>query len=136
MFSAGGLVAAVPQVPSEELVRWLNGIVARPAVRAEQLWALICFSGAGVLAGVLMVFLGLWALSDRAETAVARTIMGASYWSSAWRMMKVHSQSELERFAVLNEIDTDDGGLEQLKICRDQAREAGERQECVVVFRP
>ena len=120
----------------EELVRWLNGIVARPAERAEQLWALICFSGAGVLAGALMVFLGLWALPDRAETAVARTIMGASYWSSAWRMMKVHSQSELERFAVLNEIDTDDGRLEQLRVCLDQARKSGEPRECTVVFSP
>lgn len=120
----------------EALVRWLNEIATRPAARAEQLWALICFSGAGVLAGVLMVFLGLWALPDRAETAVARTIMGSSYWTSAWRMMKVHSQSELERFAVLNEIDTDEGRLEQLKICRDQARETGERQECVVEISP
>ena len=120
----------------EALVRWLNEIATRPAARAEQLWALICFSGAGVLAGVLMVFLGLWALPDRAETAVARTIMGASYWSSAWRMMKVHSQSELERFAVLNEIDTDDGRLEQLKICLDQARKSGEPRECTAVFSP
>ena len=120
----------------EALVRWLNEIATRPAARAEQLWALIWFSGAGVLAGVLMVFLGLWALPDRAETAVARTIMGASYWDSAWRMMKVHSQSELERFAVLNEIDTDDGRLEQLKICLDRAQKSGEPRECTAVFSP
>ena len=42
----------------EELRQQLNGIVARPAARAEQLWALICFSGTGVLADDGHVFGG------------------------------------------------------------------------------
>ena len=114
----------------------MAGIVARPAARAEQEANLRMWAAIGFLSCLLLVFGGLWALPDRAETGVARMIMGADYWDAAWRMMKVHSQSELERFAVLNEIDTADGRLEQLKICRDQAQKSGESQECTVVFSP
>ena len=120
----------------EALGQWLNGIVARPAARAEQEANLRMWAAIGFLSCLLLVFGGLWALPDRAETGVARMIMGDSYWNSAWRMMKVHSQSELERFAVLNKIDTADGRLEQLQICRDQAWKSGEPQECTVVFGP
>ena len=116
--------------------RKINGIVARPAARAEQEANLRMRAAIGFLSCLLLVFCGLWALPDRAETGVARMIMGADYWDAAWRMMEVHSQSELERFAVLNDIDTADGRLEQLQICRDQARKSGEPQECVVVFSP
>ena len=114
----------------------MAGIVARPATRAEQEANLRMWAAIGFLSCLLLVFCGLWALPDRAETGVARMIMGADYWDAAWRMMKVHSQSELERFAVLNKIDTADGRLEQLKICRDQAQKSGEPQECTVVFSP
>ena len=120
----------------EALVRWLNEIATRPAARAEQLWALICFSGAGVLAGVLMVFLGLWALPDRAETAVARTIMGASYWDSAWRMMDMFSVERADGMRVLTWVDAGPEEAEKHKACRNKAWERGEHQECVVVFKP
>ena len=120
----------------EELRQQLDGIVARPAARAEQLWELIWFSGAGVLAGVLMVFLGLWALPDRAETAVARTIMGASYWSSAWRMMDAHGQDRSRTLAVLTWIEARPEEEEKHKACRDKAWESGQPQECTVIFRP
>ena len=120
----------------EALVRWLNEIATRPAARAEQLWALICFSGAGVLAGVLMVFLGLWALPDRAETAVARTIMGASYWDSAWRMIEAHDPARVDTLGVLTWIDESPEEAEKHTACRDKAWESGEHQECTVLFEP
>ena len=120
----------------ETLRRQLNGIVARPAERAEQLRALIWFSGAGVLAGVLMVFLGLWALPDRAETAVARTIMGDSYWNSAWRMMDMFSVKRADGMRVLTWVDAGPEEAEKHKACRNKAWESGEHQECVVVFQP
>lgn len=120
----------------EALVRWLNEIATRPAARAEQLWALIWFSGAGVLAGVLMVFLGLWALPDRAETAVARTIMGASYWDSAWRMMDMFSVERADGMRVLTWVDAGPEEAEKHKACRNKAWESGEHQECVVMFKP
>ena len=120
----------------EKLVQWLDGVVARPAERAEQRGALIWFSGAGVLAGVLMVFLGLWALSDRAETAVARTIMGASYWDSAWRMMDMFSVERADGMRVLTWVDAGPEEAEKHKACRNKAWESGEHQECVVMFKP
>ena len=114
----------------------MDGIVARPAAARAQQRNLWWSAMNGFLVCLILVFCGLWALPDRVETAVAQVIMGDSYWDSTWRMMQVHSQSELERFAVLNKIDTADGRLEQLKICRDQAQESGEPQECTVVFGP
>ncbi|MCY4141681.1 MAG: DUF6118 family protein [Rhodobacteraceae bacterium] len=123
-------------VDLKELGRQLDGIVTRPAARAEQLWALIWFSGAGVLAGVLMVFLGLWTLPDRAETAVAAKIMGDSYWNSAWRMIEAHDPGRRQTLGVLTWVRVGSGEAEKHKACRNKAWDSGEHQECTVVFRP
>ncbi len=120
----------------EELRRQLNGIVARPAERAEQLWVLIWFSGAGVLAGVLMVFLGLWALPDRAETAVAELIMGDNHWDAAWRILEAHEPVRSQTLGVLTWIDESPEEAEKHKACRNKAWESGQPQECTVIFRP
>ena len=120
----------------ETLRRQLNGIVARPAERAEQLRAPIWFSGAGVLAGVLVVFLGLWALPYRAETAVARMIMSDNYWDAAWRMIEAHDPARVDTLGVLTWIDESPEEAEKHTACRDKAWESGEHQECTVLFEP
>ena len=83
-----------------------------------------------------MVFLGLWALPDRAETAVARTIMGANYWDSAWRMIEAHDPVRVDTLGVLTWIDESPEEAEKHEACRNKAWESGEHQECTVLFEP
>ena len=120
----------------EKLVRWLNGIVARPAARAEQRWYLWRFAMIGFGICLNLVLGGLLVLPDRAETAVARMIMGDSYWGSAWRMMEANDPGRYRTLGVLTWIDTGPEEAEKHTACRDRAWESGEHQECVVVFYP
>ena len=114
----------------------MAGIVVRPATRAEQEANLRMWAAIGFLACLLLVFCGLWALPDRAETAVARMIMGDSYWNSAWRMLEAHDPGRHRALGVLTWIDTNPEEAEKHEACRNKAWESGERQECVVVFYP
>ena len=120
----------------EELGQQLNGIVARPAERAEQRANLRMWAAIGFLSCLLLVFCGLWALPYRAETAMARMIMGDSYWNSAWRMMDMFSMERADGMRVLTWVDAGPEEAEKHKACRNKAWESGEHQECVVVFRP
>ena len=120
----------------EKLGNRLDGIVARPAEVTKQRKTLLWFCGGSVLAGVIAVFLGLWALPDEAETRMAATIMGDSYWDSSWRMMDMHSEKWANGMRVLTWVDTSSEEAQKHRECRDRAVETGENQECVVVFWP
>ncbi len=120
----------------EALGREMDGIVARPAARAEQRANLRMWAAIGFLSCLLLVFGGLWALPYRAETALARMIMGDSYWNSAWRMMDMFSVERAAGMRVLTWVDAGPEEAEKHKACRNKAWESGEHQECVVVFRP
>ena len=120
----------------EALGQKMDGIVARPAERAEQRANLRMWTAIGFLSCLLLVFGGLWALPYRAETVVARVIMSDSYWNSAWRMMDMFSVERADGMRVLTWVDAGPEEAEKHKACRDRAWESGEHQECVVVFRP
>ena len=114
----------------------MAGIVARPAARAEQEANLRMWAAIGFLSCLLLVFGGLWALPDRAETGVARMIMGDSAWNSAWRMIEAYDPGRYDTLSVLTWIDESPEEAEKHKACRDKAWESGEHQECVVLFQP
>ena len=84
----------------------------------------------------LVVFLGLWALPYRAETAVARMIMSENYWDAAWRMIEAHDPARLDTLSVLTWIDESPEEAKKHEACRDKAWESGEYQECTVLFEP
>ena len=120
----------------EALGEKMAGIVVRPAARAEQQANLRMWAAIGFLSCLVLVFGGLWALPDRAETAVARMIMGDNHWSSAWRMIEAHDPGRYDTLSVLTWIDESPEEAEKHEACRDRAWESGEHQECVVLFEP
>ena len=120
----------------EALGRKMDGIVARPAARAQQSRSLRLLSAAGALCGMTAILLGLWALPDGGETRMAATIMGDSYWGAAWRMMEANNPERRRTLGVLTWIDAGPEEAERHRACRDRAWESGERQECTVVFKP
>ena len=120
----------------EELARQLDGIVARPAAAERQRQSLWRAAAVGVLAGLLLAGLVLWALPGRMETAAARAVMGDSYWNAAWRMMEAHGPDRARTLGVLAWIDAGPQEEERHRQCRDRARETGQPQQCAVTFRP
>ena len=103
----------------EELRQRLDGIVARPAARAEQRANLWMWFAIGFLSCLLLAFGWLWALPDRGEIAVARAIMGDNHWDAAWRMIEAHDPGRYDTLSVLTWIDESPEEAEKHNACRD-----------------
>jgi len=118
------------------LGKQMDAIVRRPAPVARQRRSVRWSFAGGFAVGILLMTVGLVLLPDRAGAAVAKWMMGKSYWDAAWVMLNAHDPHEHKRFGLLSWIQTGDGQLEALTACRDQAQATGQPQRCTVVFRP